>query len=78
MSLFWGVSVKFFVYFVSLFASIIHFEICVMGMPVFSARCLGERFAKSDSVFTPANSSSIALLVPIPFISVKFDPVSDF
>ena len=56
-----------------MFASIIHFEICVIGIPVFSARCFGERFAKSETVFTPAISSSKALLGPIPSISVKFD-----
>jgi len=59
--------------FIILFASMIHFEICVIGIPVFSERCLGERFAKSEVVFTPAISNSFALFEPIPFISVKFD-----
>jgi len=67
----------FIVLFVSLFASIIHFEIFVIGIPVFSARCLGERFAKSETVFTPASSSSSALFEPMPIISVKFDILSD-
>lgn len=65
------------VYFFSLFASIIHSEICLMGIPVFSARCFGERFAKSEIFFTPTISRSRALLGPIPLIFVKFDLVSD-
>ena len=51
----------------------IHFEIWVIGIPVFSDRCFGERFAKSDIVFTPAYSSSVALFGPIPGISIRFD-----
>ena len=48
-----------------------------MGIPVFSARCFGERFAKSEIVFTPTISRSRALLGPIPLIFVKLDLVSD-
>ncbi len=46
-----------------------------MGIPVFSAKCFGDRFAKSEIVLTPAISRSRALLGPIPLISVKSDSV---
>ena len=61
---------------VSFFASIIQFEICSICIPVFSARCFRECFAKSETVFIPERSSSSALFEPIPFISVKFDVFS--
>ena len=64
--------------FVSLFASTIHVDIRVMGIPVFSARCCGDRFARSAMVVTPASSSSIALFGPIPFICVKFELTAIF
>ena len=66
------------VLFVSLFACMIQFEICAIGIPVFSERCLGERFARSETVFTPESSSSTALFEPIPFIPVKSDMFSGF
>jgi hypothetical protein len=58
---------------VSLFAFMIHFEICVTGIPVFSESCSAEVFAKSETVFTPANSNSSALFWFIPSISVNSD-----
>jgi len=66
-----------FIFYVSLFASVIHFEICVIGIPVLLERCLGDRLARSGIVFTPASCSSSALLEPIPLISVSFDSVAD-
>ena len=54
-----------------LFASMIHIEIWLRGIPVFFARFFGDRFAKSAIVLTPAISNSLALFVPMPGIFVR-------